>query len=94
MIKSCNHDPDFTICTECQKANRIEELQAQLAEKENTIDNMLIVNDLHVAQLKMPEDNRWYLEVVTIRRRNVELQSQLDAIAVFQRELVDKSTEY
>ena len=29
-ITVCNHDPDFTICTECQKANHISELQATL----------------------------------------------------------------
>ena len=29
-ITSCNHDPDFTICTECQKVNLIAELQAKL----------------------------------------------------------------
>lgn len=30
----------------------LEKLEAQLAEKDNTIDNMLTVNDLHVAQLE------------------------------------------
>ncbi len=30
LITSCNHDPDFTICTECQKVNKITDLLDRL----------------------------------------------------------------
>ena len=40
-IKSCNHDPDFTICTECQKVNRIVELGAQLETSEEHLNDCI-----------------------------------------------------
>ena len=33
-IKRCNHDPHFTICTECQKINKINEPNDRIAELE------------------------------------------------------------
>jgi len=53
-ITSCNHDPDFTICTQCQKGNHITNLEAQVEQLGKQFDEIADINDqLHARNEKL-----------------------------------------